>query len=157
MNQKNGALNANPKRLTFERTVQVNEEFLRKKAHEIQLCLSKKIILQDKLPKKIRSIGNVDVSYVGQLGIGAVVVLDYESLQILETQVASCQVKIPYIPTLLSFREIPPAIAAIKQLKIQPDIFLVDAQGYSHPCRYGFASHLGLILGTPTIGEQKAG
>ena len=63
------------------------------------------------------------------LGIGAVTVLDYDSLELLESQVAICEVKMPYIPTLLSFREIPPAMAAIKKLKFQPDVFLVDAQG----------------------------
>jgi deoxyribonuclease V len=62
----------------------------------------------------------------------------------------------PYIPTLLSFREIPPAIAAIKKLKLQPDVILVDAQGLAHPYRCGFASHLGLALGKPTIGATKS-
>ena len=76
--------------------------------------MSKKIILEDKLPPKIKTVAGVDVSYVGNVGIGAVTVLDYESLELLETQVATCQVKIPYIPTLLSFREISPALAAIK-------------------------------------------
>jgi len=55
----------------------------------------------------------------------------------------------------LSFREIPPAVAAIKQLKLQPDVFLVDAQGFAHPYRCGFASHLGLILKKPTVGVAK--
>ena len=91
--------------------------------------MSKKIILEDRLPEKIRTVGGVDVSYVGNVGVGAVTVVDYDSLELLETQVATCQVKMPYIPTLLSFREIPPAMAAIKKLKIQPDVFLVDAQG----------------------------
>jgi deoxyribonuclease V len=79
------------------------------------------------------------------VGIGAVTVLDYDSLELLETQVANCQIKMPYIPTLLSFREIPPAVAAIQKLKLQPDIFLVDAQGWAHPYRCGFASHLGVF------------
>jgi deoxyinosine 3'endonuclease (endonuclease V) len=56
----------------------------------------------------------VDVSYVENIGIGAVIVLDYESLELLEAQVATCEVKMPYISTLLSFRKIPPAIAAIR-------------------------------------------
>jgi deoxyribonuclease V len=132
------------------------DSFSVKKAHKIQLCLSKKIILEDRLPPKIKTVAGVDVSYVGQLGVGSIVVLDYESLELLESQIATCQVKIPYIPTLLSFREIPPAVAAIKQLKIQPDVFLVDAQGLAHPYRCGFASHLGLILGKPTIGAAKS-
>jgi deoxyribonuclease V len=132
------------------------KNFSVKKAHKTQLCLSKKIILKDKLPPKIKTVAGVDVSYVGQLGVGAVAVLDYESLEILETQVAICQVKIPYIPTLLSFREISPAVAAIKHLKNQPEVFLVDAQGLAHPFRCGFASHLGLALEKPTIGAAKS-
>lgn len=132
------------------------ENFSIKKAHNTQVCLSKKLILQDRLPQRIRTVGGVDVSYVGNVGIGSVTILDYESLERLEAQVATCEVKMPYIPTLLSFREIPPAMVAIKKLKIQPDVFLVDAQGLAHPFRCGFASHLGLALRKPTIGAAKS-
>ncbi len=130
--------------------------FSAKKAHKTQQCLSQKVISEDRLPSKIKTVAGVDVSYVEKLGIGAIAVLDYESFEILETQVAKCQVKIPYIPTLLSFREIPPAMAAIRKLKTQPDVFLVDAQGRAHPYRCGFASHLGLALDKPTIGVAKS-
>ena len=132
------------------------KNFSLEKARKTQLCLAKKIILEDKLSPKIKTVAGVYVSYVRQLGVGAVVVSDYESLEVLETKVASCAVKIPYIPTLLSFRELPPALAAIKQLKIQPDVFLVDAHGFAHPRRCGFASHLGLILRKPAIGAAKS-
>jgi len=108
------------------------------------------------LPRRIKTVGGIDVSYVGNIGVGASMVLDYESLKLLESQVAVCQVKMPYIPTLLSFREIPPAMASIKRLKIQPDVFIVDAQGLAHPYRCGFASHLGLIMGKPTVGAAKS-
>jgi deoxyribonuclease V len=130
--------------------------FLQKKAHNTQVCISKKLILKDKLPQKIRTVGGVDVSYVGKISIGAITVLDYDSLEILETQVATCETKMPYIPTLLSFREIPPAMTAIKKLKVQPDVFLVDAQGWAHPYRCGFASHLGLAIKKPTVGAAKS-
>jgi deoxyribonuclease V len=132
------------------------KSFSVKKAHQTQFCLSKKIVLEDKLPPKIRTVAGIDVSYDDNTGIGAITVFDYDSLQLLETQVAICQVKIPYIPTLLSFREIPPAMAAIKKLKNQPDVFLVDAQGIAHPYRCGFASHIGLILGKPFVGAAKS-
>jgi len=132
------------------------ENFSVQKAHKTQLCLSRKIILEDRLPTKIRTVAGVDVSYVDNIGIGASTVLDYDSLELLETQVATCQVRMPYIPTLLSFRELPPAMAAIKKLKIQPDVFLVDAQGLAHPYRCGFASHLGLAIGKPTVGAAKS-
>ena len=112
--------------------------------------------MEDRSPPKIRTVGGVDVSYFGTTGFGAVTVLDYESRELLEAQVAVCEVKIPYIPTLLSFREIPPVMAAIKKLKIHPDIFLVDGQGWAHPYRCGLASHLGLALGKPTVGVAKS-
>jgi deoxyribonuclease V len=136
--------------------LKLSDKFSVKKAHKIQLCLSQKIITEDRLPKKIKSVAGVDVAYVGNFGIGAVVVLDYDSLEIVESQTATCQVHMPYIPTLLSFREIMPAMAAIKKLKTQIDVLLVDAQGLAHPYRCGFASHLGLALGKPTVGATKS-
>jgi deoxyribonuclease V len=78
------------------------KDFSVKRVHETQLCLSKKLILEDHLPDKIRTVGGVDVFYVGNLGAGAVAVLDYASLEVLEAQIAVCPVKMPYIPTLRS-------------------------------------------------------
>lgn len=127
-----------------------------KKARQTQLCLSQKVIREDRLPREIRTVGGVDVSYVGDLGVGAITVLDYGTLELLETSVAVCPVRMPYVPTLLSFREVPPAVTAIRRLRLQPDVFLVDAQGWAHPYRCGFASHLGLAIGKPTIGAAKS-
>ncbi len=126
------------------------------KAHKAQVLLSKKILAEDKLPEKIRLVAGVDVAYVGDFGIGAVAVLDYDSLELLESQTAIGKVTFPYVPTLLSFREIPPAMACIRKLKLQPDVFLADAHGLAHPRRFGFASHLGLAIGKPTIGVAKS-
>ncbi len=118
--------------------------------------LSKLVIHQDKLPSEIRLVSGVDVAYVGDVGIGAAVVLDYRTLELIETSVATCPVTVPYIPTLLSFRELPPALAVIKRLKVQSDVFLVDAQGWAHPYRCGFACHFGLALAKPTVGVAKS-
>jgi len=126
------------------------------KAHKAQAYLSKEIISEDRLPEKIRFIAGVDVAYAGETAIGAVAVLDYESLELLERQTATCSAKMPYIPTLLSFREIPAAVACIKKLKCQPDVFLIDGQGVAHPYRCGFASHLGLAIGKPAVGVAKS-
>jgi len=134
----------------------IKSSFTVKKAHETQLELSKHIILEDKLPRKIGFIAGVDVAYVKGISIGAVAVLDYDSLKLVESQIAICKTRFPYIPTLLSFREIPPAVLSIKKLHTQPDIFLVDGQGFAHPYRCGFASHLGLVIGRPTIGVAKS-
>lgn len=101
-------------------------------------------------------VGGVDVAYVGDVGVAAVVVLEYQTLEPVETSVAILPVTMPYVPTLLSFRELPPAMVAIRRLKLQPDVFLVDAQGWAHPYRCGFACHLGLALGKPTVGVAKS-
>ena len=108
------------------------KNFSVQKVHKTQLCLSKKIILQDKLPPKIRTIAGVDVSYIGNIGVAAVAVYDYDSMRILEAHVVTCQVKMPYISTLLS-RELPPAMKAINRLNLAPEVLLVDAQGIAHP------------------------
>jgi len=101
-------------------------------------------------------VAGVDSAYFDSWAVGAVAVLDYDSLQLIESQAAEVAIRIPYIPTLLSFREIPPVIAAIRLLKSEPDVFLVDGQGLAHPYGCGFASHLGLAIGKPTIGVAKS-
>jgi deoxyribonuclease V len=125
-------------------------------AHKTQLKMSDRIVFEDRLPEKIRSVAGVDVAYTDGISIGAVAVLDYDSLELIESQTARCTTRFPYLPTLLSFREIPPAVLSIRKLHAKPDVFLVDGQGYAHPYRCGFASHLGLALRRPTIGIAKS-
>jgi deoxyribonuclease V len=122
----------------------------------MQLRLSKRIVFEDRLPERIRCVGGVDVAYTKDTAIGAAVVLDYDSLELVESQTSCCKIRFPYIPTLLSFREIRPALLSIKKLKIEPDVFLVDGQGFAHPYRCGFACHLGLLIDRPTIGIAKS-
>jgi deoxyribonuclease V len=133
----------------------ISSWFSVKKAHAAQLETSKHVIRLDRLPKRIRCIAGVDTAYTSELSIGAAAVLDYNSLSLAESKTACVKTGFPYVPTLLSFREIPPAVAAIEKLCQKPDVFLVDGQGIMHPYRLGFASHLGLVLGKPTIGVAK--
>jgi len=134
----------------------LEKEFSIKKTHQTQLKLSKRIIFEDRLPEKIETVAGVDVAYTENLSIGATAVLNYSTLQLVESSVSNCRTKFPYVPTLLSLREIPPVLLSIKKLKTQPDVFLVDGQGFAHPYGCGFASHLGLIIGKPTIGVAKS-
>jgi len=126
------------------------------RARKLQKHLSKQVIREDALAGKLRYVAGVDVAYGGEWAIGAVAVLDYASLLTVETRKARVKISLPYIPTLLSFREVKPARAAISKLETQPDVFLIDAQGIAHPYRLGFASHLGLLLDKPTIGVAKS-
>lgn len=131
-------------------------EFSICKARRAQLCMAKKVIAEDTGPNNIQIVAGVDAAYYEDWAVGAIAVLDYESLEILETETVTQQVKFPYIPTLLSFRELPPAMACIRKLKLQPDVFLVDGHGKAHPYKCGFACHLGLTLRKPTIGVAKS-
>jgi len=146
--------NAAPKRITGE--YNIKHCFSAKRAHEAQLRMSEKIIFEDRLPEKICSVAGVDVAYTDGMSVGAVAVLDYDSLKLIEEQTALCKTRFPYIPTLLSFRETEPAVLCIRKLHTQPDLFLVNAHGFAHPYRCGFASHLGLILRKPVIGVAKS-
>ncbi len=125
------------------------------RAHATQLAMSKLVIRRDTLPEKLRLVAGVDVAYSEKSSIAAATVLNYDSLSLAETRTAQTVTKLPYIPTLLSFREMPPAIAAVKKLRLQPDVFIVDGQGLMHPYRLGFASHLGLVMNRPTVGVAK--
>ncbi|MEM1538854.1 MAG: endonuclease V [Candidatus Bathyarchaeia archaeon] len=132
------------------------DNFSIEKARKAQSLLSRQIIFRDMLPKEIRYVAGVDVAYSDEFAFGAVAVLEYSTLNLIESQTTIYKITFPYIPTLLSFRELPPAVLCIRKLKIQPDVFLVDGHGFAHPYRCGFASHLGVVLKKPTIGVAKS-
>jgi deoxyribonuclease V len=84
------------------------------------------------------------------------VVYDLESKRVIERAGTVMDVKFPYVPGYLSFREIPPLLKAWKKLRAKPPILMVDGQGIAHPRGLGIASHLGVLLGLPTIGCGKS-
>ena len=102
----------------------LNPRFSVKKAHEMQHELSKKLCFEDNLQDEIEYIAGVDLAYLGDLSIGAAVVLDYSDMSLVESKVVHTKIQIPYVPTLLSFREIPPANLALNKLQIKPDVIM---------------------------------
>ena len=86
----------------------------------------------------------------------AVTVLRLPDLELVEVATAGRPVDFPYVPGLLSFREVPVVLAAAEKLKADPDVLLVDGQGYAHPRRLGLACHLGLLWDKPTVGCAKS-
>jgi deoxyribonuclease V len=86
----------------------------------------------------------------------AVVVLDTESLEVVEIAGVQASARFPYVPGYLSFREIPPLLEAFARLETVPDLIICDGQGRAHPRRFGLACHLGVLLDLPTLGCAKS-
>lgn len=105
----------------------------------------------------IRHIGGADLSYNkgSDEFYAGIIVLDYESMEPLAHSTVIRRSPFPYIPGLLSFREIPSLMEAWERLPFQPDIIAFDGHGIAHPRRMGIATHFGLLTGKPAIGCAK--
>jgi deoxyribonuclease V len=105
--------------------------------------------------KKPRIVVGLDVSVVNKHSRAAACAFNYKTLEPLDVAVADMPTPFPYVPGLLSFREIPVLVQAIERLAVDPDLILIDGHGIAHPRRIGVATHLGLLLDLPTIGCAK--
>jgi len=126
-----------------------------KGARRIQETLRWKveIIPLRKAPNKI---AGVDASFFQDKVIGVACLYTYPDITFIEEVASVTNVLFPYIPGFLSFREGPVIIKAINSLKNKPDVILFDGQGIAHPAGLGIATHIGVLLGIPTIGCAKS-
>lgn len=126
-------------------------------AREIQQRARSLVIPEDRLDS-VELVAGVDVGFEENNTItkAASVVLNFPSLEVVETSIARVPTSFPYVPGFLSFREIPAILEALEKLKTNPDLYLCDGQGIAHPRRLGIASHLGVVIDRPTIGVAKS-
>jgi deoxyribonuclease V len=122
----------------------------------VQRELRAHLIPSDRLGP-VRRVAGVDVGFEagGTITRAAVAVLRYPALELLETAIARRPTTFPYVPGLLSFRELPAVLEALERLNEPPDLLLCDGQGIAHPRRLGIACHLGLLVDIPSIGVAK--
>jgi deoxyribonuclease V len=115
-------------------------------------------VRQTPLTGRVRYVAGADVAFTpdGRFVIAGVVVWDGHTRDAVEQHVARAPTRFPYVPGLLSFREIPALLGAFRKLEQTPDVVLCDGQGIAHPRRCGLASHLGLWLDLPTVGCAKS-
>jgi deoxyribonuclease V len=108
--------------------------------------------------RAIRLVAGLDSAFSrdGRHCIGGVVLWDLARQEVVEQRVALRAARFPYVPGLLSFREAPALLAALRALRTAPDALMCDGQGVAHPRRFGIACHLGVIVGLPTIGCAKS-
>jgi deoxyribonuclease V len=125
-------------------------------ARALQTRLVRELRLVDDFPL-LHVVAGVDVGFEEQGAVtrAAAVLVDAASLQPLAEAVARLPTAMPYVPGLLSFRELPAVLRALALLPQAPDLVFVDGQGIAHPRRLGIAAHLGLASGLPTVGVAK--
>lgn len=126
---------------------------------EKQREMARRVILADEFGE-LRRVGGCDVSLRRSRrstdGAAAIVVMTYPRLEVIEEAVVQGRVEFPYIPGLLSFRELPLVAEAFARLRERPDVLILDGQGLAHPRRFGFACHVGVALDIATIGCAKS-
>ncbi|MBI4056711.1 MAG: endonuclease V [Elusimicrobia bacterium] len=127
-----------------------------REAIHIQKKLRHKVLTNGR-PLQIRTVAGADISWAADgWGYGGVIVFSYPDLKEVERQHFCGKAPFPYVPGLLSFREIPLLLKVFEEVHTEPDVIFVDGQGIAHPRRMGIASHLGLVLNKPTIGCAKS-
>ncbi len=121
----------------------------------IQNDLSKEIIENDSF-RDIKNVAGADISFSrNNIAISAAVIIDFSSKEVLEEKTAEIELFFPYISGFLGFREADAIISVLKTLNNKFDILMVNGHGIMHPRSFGLASHVGLLMGVPTIGVAK--
>jgi deoxyribonuclease V len=128
----------------------------REAAERLQAELAARVVVEDRFGR-IDTVAGVDVAYArqGSRATAAIAVLRADDLSVIETRTLETAVRFPYVPGLLSFRELPAIAALLQQMTVIPDLLLCDGQGIAHPRRFGLACHLGVMFDVPAIGCAK--
>ncbi|RFF30531.1 deoxyribonuclease V [Wenzhouxiangella sediminis] len=120
--------------------------------------LAAQVIDRDDLRLPPELVAGVDAAFPdqGRTTRAAAVLMRFPELETVDEVVFEQATELPYIPGLLSFRELPAILGALERLALPPELVLCDGQGRAHPRRFGIACHLGVATGLATIGVGKS-
>jgi deoxyribonuclease V len=136
--------------------------------HDWNVSVREAVALQNELRSRViprpptgftpRLVGGADISIekFSTRGFAGIVVVDAATMRTVDQATAVVEIGFPYVPGLLSFRELPAVQRAWDSLRTKPDVLIFDGVGYAHPRRFGLACHGGVLLGVPTIGCSKS-
>jgi len=122
----------------------------------LQKKLALKVITKNILPKKIKRICGVDVSYRNDFAYCSAVILDKNNMSIIESKNSKLKSTEKYISGLFMLKEAKPIFHTLNKLTKNFDVLLVDGNGQLHPRRCGLACYIGLKLDKPVIGVAKS-
>ncbi|HUQ70508.1 MAG TPA: endonuclease V [Planctomycetaceae bacterium] len=104
-------------------------------------------------------IGGVDLSYASPTSaVAAYVAVEVATGNVIFEHTVTAAVPFPYIPGYLTFRELPPLLALLDNVRLQTalaPVILVDGTGRLHPRQSGLAVSVGLCGGCTTVGVSK--
>ena len=132
--------------------------------HRWQVSPTRAIAIQRRLSQRVQltpaslpeQLVGLDCAFLGQDILAVAVVWNVAERRVVETRGARMPVRFPYVPGLLSFREVPVLLAVLRRVRSEFSALMCDGQGVAHPRRFGLASHLGVIAGMPAVGCAKS-
>lgn len=123
---------------------------------EIALRLRKR----DDFAQPLGTVAGFDARFDddGRIARVAVVLLDADTLQVLDERLVEAAVALPGLdaPDLLGIRALPALCEALARLPRRPDLAFVVGHGIAHPRRLGIAAHFGVAADLPSIGVADA-
>jgi deoxyribonuclease V len=126
-------------------------------ARERQQVLRAQLVTEPPPGFAPRFVAGADVSMerFTHYGYAGIVVVDLATMETVDEAAAAAELRFPYVPGYLSFRELPVLDQAWRALRIRPDAVVFDGHGYAHPRRFGLACHGGVAWDVPSVGCAK--
>ena len=124
-------------------------------ARALQSRLASRVRVHPCDPDAVRLVAGLDVSYGPTELVAAAVVVDAATLEGHRPGHGARNADVPVCAGPVRVRELPPLLAALEQLPVEPDVYLCDGYGLAHPRRFGLACHLGVLVDRPVFGVAK--